>query len=403
MTIESILTINPGSSTIKFGLFAASSAKPACLGKALLDLQMTPLELRVAFTAGEETSLPIASSRDELDEVVGECWRLLREAFPDTILRAVGHRVVHGGEHFDGPVEITARVLDEIKSLIPLAPLHQPRSIMLIEAIARADPSVLQTASFDTDFHRTLIPPARRLAIPRDLHDSGVRRYGFHGLSYSHIAQALRIIAPEIAGSRIVVAHLGSGASLCALKAGVSKDTTMGFSTLDGVPMSTRCGALDPGVILYLLRERGMTVSDVEALLYNRSGLLGMSGISGDTRVLLSSAAPEAVEALESFAFHIARSVAALVATLQGLGGIVFTGGVAEHQPYTRVAICERLGWLGVKLDRNANAKNATRITSTDSTVPVLVIPANEEQQIAADAIQVLMSIQKRGAETSRF
>ena len=389
MTTDCILTVNSGSSTIKFGMFEPSSAQPFCLGKALLQLQTGPSEMRIALTTGGELTFPIVSPTEDLDSVIVEALGVLREAVGGGLV-AVGHRVVHGGEYFAGPAEITPQVLDRIKSLVPLAPLHQPQSIRLIEAIGRVHPFLRQTASFDTTFHRTLIPPARRFAIPRDLHNSGIRRYGFHGLSYSHIASALPSIAPGLANGRVVIAHLGSGASLCALEARVSKDTTMGFSTLDGVPMSTRCGALDPGVILYLLVERGMSVSEVEALLYQRSGLLGMSGISGDARTLQESTMPEAKEALEAFAFQISRSVAALATSLQGLDGIVFTGGIGEHQPRTRAGICERLGWLGVKLDHAANGANATSISATDSAVAVLVIPANEEQQIASDVVHLL-------------
>ena len=398
VTTDCILTVNPGSSTIKLGMFAVRAEKPFCLGRALIQLRASSLELRIVDATGSERTELIAAPADELDEVMKEALQLLCRAYQCAGLGAVGHRVVHGGEDFVGPVEVTARTLEQIEALAPLAPLHQSQSIKLIDAIRKVHPSLLQTASFDTTFHRTMIPPARRFAIPRELHDAGVRRYGFHGLSYSHIALALRVAAPSLADGRVVVAHLGSGASLCALDGGISRDTSMGFSTLDGVPMSTRCGALDPGVILYLLKERRMSVGEVETLLYNRSGLLGMSGISGDTRVLLASETREAAEALEGFAFHVSRSVAALATTLRGLDGIVFTGGIGEHQPHTRAAICERLGWLGVKLDREANGSDATLISAHDSAVPILIIPADEEQVIAADAVRILLS-QKQGGE----
>ena len=398
MTTDVLLTVNSGSSTIKFGMFALAEAGPLRLGTAAVQLGPQPLALRIAPRSGSEHTVSIAASPDELSEFVQEILGHLARAFADTVLRMVGHRIVHGGEHFVAPVRITQPIIDQIEALVPLAPLHQSQSVRLIQALTRIDPSLLQTGSFDTAFHRTQIAPARRLSLPRALHDSGVRRYGFHGLSYRHVAEMLPALAPALADKRIVIAHLGNGASLCAIEHGQSRDTSMGFSTLDGVPMSTRCGTLDPGALLYLLKERHMDVRELEILLYEKSGLLGMSALSGDTRVLLASEAPEARETLDVFVFHIARMVAALATTLQGLDGLVFTGGIGEHQPAIRAAVCARLGWLGVKLDERSNARNATNIAASDGAVPVLIIPADEERVIAEDAARVLKDMRDGAA-----
>jgi acetate kinase len=266
---------------------------------------------------------------------------------------------------------------------VSLAPLHQPQSIRLIRAIRHLHPGLSQIASFDTAFHRSQSDLVRRFALPRALFDQGVKRYGFHGLSYKFIAGQLQRIAPDVASGRVVAAHLGSGASLCALEAGISRDTSMGFSTLDGVPMATRCGTLDPGVLIHLVKERGLSINEVEDMLYHRSGLLGISSISADSRDLISSDAPEAQEALDLFTLHIAREIAALATTLGGLDGIVFTGGVGEHQPQIRNAVCRHLAWLGLTVDDAANSKNATRIDASGSKITVLVIPTDEEQVIA--------------------
>jgi acetate kinase len=298
---------------------------------------------------------------------------------------AVGHRVVHGGDRFDGAVEITDQTLEEIGALVPLAPLHQPQRVRLIRAIRDLRPDLPQFASFDTAFHRSQSDLVRRFALPRALFDQGVKRYGFHGLSYKFIARQLQIKSPELAAKKIVVAHLGSGASLCGLEGGVSRDTSMSFSTLDGIPMATRCGALDPGVLIHLIKQ-GWSIEHLEETLYHRSGLLGVSGISADTRDLLTSDAPEAREALELFALRIARETAAIATTLGGLDGLVFTAGIGEHQPEIRAAVCQQLGWLGAVLDPAANAVNAMRIDAAGSRVALLIIPTDEEQTIADEA-----------------
>lgn len=384
-----LVTFNPGSSTIKIGLFGIKDGTAQRIGKGMIDLRRQPLVLHIVEGA-ESADIPLkAKVADEFDEVLDETLGWLATHFQHEGLVAAGHRVVHGGDGFHGPVRIDDETLCAIEELVPLAPLHQPQSVRLITAIRRLRPELPQVASFDTAFHRTQADMVRRFALPRAMFDDGIKRYGFHGLSYKYIAGALARQAPELAKGRVVVAHLGSGASLCGLKDGESRDTSMGFSTLDGIPMATRCGALDPGVPLHLLAN-GMTRTELEDLLYHRSGLLGVSGISADSRVLLESDAPEAREAIGLFAFHIAQTVAALAVTLGGLDGIVFTAGIGEHQPQVRALVCGHLEWLGVALDENANAANAARISAAGSKVAVLMIPTDEEQVIAEEAVGTL-------------
>lgn len=385
-----MLTFNPGSSSIKLGLFELGEHRPLRLGKGSIDLRHEPLFLRLD-EGGKAAELPLkARVTEDLHEVIEETLGLLAGHFPLGELAGAGHRVVHGGDRFTGPSEINDETLDAIEALVPLAPLHQPQSIRLIKALRHLRPSLPQAASFDTAFHGSISDRVRRFALPRDLFDQGIKRYGFHGLSYTFIAAELGRLHPALARGRVVVAHLGSGASLCALGGGISRDTTMSFSTLDGIPMATRCGALDPGVLIHLIKERGWTIEAVEDLLYHRAGLLGASGISADTRELIRSTAPEAREALDLFTFQIAREIAALANTLGGLDGIVFTAGIGEHQPEIRAAICAQLGWLGVTIDPAANAESAARIEAEGSEVAVLVIPTDEEQVIAEEACSVI-------------
>jgi acetate kinase len=392
MSLPTLLTFNPGSSSIKLGLFAVERDGPKARGKGTIDLRHAPLTLHL--TEGErsaEISLKAAVS-DDLHDVIEETLTWISHHFIAADLSAVGHRVVHGGDRFAGPARITGETLAAIEALVPLAPLHQPQSVRLIRAVQHLRPDLPQVASFDTAFHRSQSDLVRRFALPRALFDEGVKRYGFHGLSFKFIAGALERVAPEIAAGRIVVAHLGSGASLCGLDAGVSRDTSMSFSTLDGIPMATRCGALDPGVLIHLVKTRGMTIEAVEDMLYHKAGLLGVSGISADTRELLASPEPAAREALDLFAFRIAREMAATANTLGGLDGLVFTAGIGEHQPEIRAAIAARLAWLGVAIDPAANARHATRIDVADSRIAVFVIPTDEEQVIAEETVSVLHS-----------
>jgi acetate kinase len=293
-------------------------------------------------------------------------------------------------------------VLADLDALTPLAPLHQPQALAAIRAVRAHWPGVPQVASFDTAFHRTRPDLAQMFALPRELHEGGVRRYGFHGLSYEAIAAALPRVAPEIADGRVVIAHLGNGASLCGVRARRSVDTTMSFSALDGLPMGTRVGDLDPAVVLYLLSARGMSAAEIERLLYTRSGLLGVSGVSGDVRELLASDAPHARLALDYFAYRIARETGALAASLGGLDAFVFTAGIGERAAPVRASVCERLAWLGVRLDDAANVRHGPRISAADSRVAIYVIPTDEEGVIARETLAALRRSSPRSAPGRR-
>lgn len=301
-------------------------------------------------------------------------------------LAALGHRVVHGGVHHSQPARITPELLDELEALVPLAPLHEPHNLSPIRMAISLDPDLPQVACFDTPFHRSIAEVDQAFALPFALFDEGVRRYGFHGLSYEYITSVLPTEAPKLAGGRVVIAHLGNGCSACALSAGKSVATTMGFTALDGLPMGTRSGALDPGVVLYLIEQKGMNARAVSDLLYRRSGMLGVSGISSDFRDLLASPEPRARFAVELFCRGVARHIASLAATLGGLDGIVFTAGVGENAAPVRRRICRACAWLGVELDEAANDQHLGRISSDGSPVGVYVIKTDENLMIARHA-----------------
>ncbi|RJL10714.1 acetate/propionate family kinase [Paracoccus siganidrum] len=384
-----ILTFNAGSSTVKLGFYRVEGARATALGRGVIDFRDEPLEFRVTLEGRRLTQpLPGADAQD-MGAVLARSLDWLGGHLPLDRLRAIGHRVVHGGDIFTGPARIDPATLARIEDLASLAPLHQPQSLRLIHAMRSLLPDTVQTASFDTAFHATNPPIARRFAIPRALHDRGVKRYGFHGLSYHFIAGALRRMGLP-SDARVVAAHLGSGASLCGMAGGRSLDTSMGFSTIDGIPMATRSGTLDPGVLLHLLGPMGMSLAEVENMLYRESGLLGVSGIDADSRELLESAAPEAAEAIELFCFRIAGEVARLAATLGGLDALVFTAGIGENQPRIRAMVADRLAWLGVALDAPANAANRIEIGADRARVRCLVIPTDEEQVIADQAVALL-------------
>ncbi len=390
MTGEMLVTFNAGSSTVKIGLFALGPDGARRVGKGMIDFRRAPLRFSLSEGPDAFDIALDATAGDELHEVVSEAFRRLSWHFDIDRVAAIGHRIVHGGDSFAGPVLIDARAIEAIDRLTPLAPLHQPQGLRLIRAIARLRPGLPQTASFDTAFHSGHADLVRRFAIPRALHDRGIKRYGFHGLSYRFIAAELARREPQLAGAKVVVAHLGSGASLCGLEGGVSRDTSMGFSALDGVPMATRCGAIDPGVLLHLMGTEGRSVKDVEDLLYRQSGLLGVSGISADSRELLESEREEARQALDLFCFRIAGEIARLAISLGGLDAIVFTAGVGENQPRIRAGIAAHLGWLGLALDETANAANAGTISAASSRIAALVMATDEEQVIADEALSVL-------------
>lgn len=390
MTEGLLVTFNAGSSTVKIGLFEREAGGARRLAKAVIDFGRTPLHFRVSEgPQAFEVDLNATASND-LTAVIAETFGWLARHFDMTAIRAIGHRVVHGGERFDGPVLLDESVIAEIDALTRLAPLHQPQALRVIRAVRAWRPELVQIASFDTAFHRGHADVVCRFAIPRELHDKGIRRYSFHELSYEFVAEELARRAPELAKGKVIAAHLGSGASLCGMENGISRDSSMGFSALDGIPMATRCGALDPGVILYLFDTEGHDVKAVEDLLYRQSGLLGVSGISADSRELLASDLPEARQALDLFIFRIAGELSRIAATLGGVDGIVFTAGIGENQPQIRAEVCRRLMWLGIDLDPTANTKNAAVISSPASRIAVAVVPTDEEQVIARGTLQVL-------------
>jgi acetate kinase len=381
---DRLLVLNAGSSSIKCGLYEAATSGPARLARVHADLRDDALLLTVD-AAGEEqvADLPrpaTAAWEAAIALVLGRAQEIAGGP-----IGAVGHRVVHGGGRFERPVVVTPEILEELASFEPLAPLHQPQNVAGIRAAAAALPEAIQVACFDTAFHHTCPPVATRLAIPRPWHDRGIRRYGFHGLSYESVVARL----PEVTGGvpeRAVIAHLGAGASLCGVRAGRSIATTMGFTPLDGLVMATRCGSIDPGAVLHLVLREGLSPATVETLLTRESGLLGVSGISGDMRVLLASADPSAAEAVELFCERAARETASLAAALGGLDAVVFTAGIGEHAPAIRERIAAKLAWLGLELDRKANAAHGPRISGAQSRIAAWVIPTDEEGVIAAHA-----------------
>ncbi|RFB90046.1 acetate kinase [Rhizobium leguminosarum bv. trifolii] len=383
-----LLTFNAGSSTIKIGIFAMDGDKARRLGKGVIDFRAEPLSL--GLVKGSQTfEMPLkAEVTEELHGVIDETLARLADHFDISTTRAAGHRVVHGGDRFTRAIVLDAAAIDAVDALTPLAPLHQPQALRLIRALRHLKPQLAQTASFDTAFHATQDDLTRRFAIPRALHDEGVKRFGFHGLSYKFIAAELIRRAPDAV--KAVVAHLGSGASLCSLDQGVSRDCSMGFSTLDGIPMATRPGALDPGVILHLASERKQSFEEIEDLLYHRSGLLGISGISADTRDLLNDSRPEARQAIDLFTLRIAGEIGRMAATLGGLDAVVFTAGIGEHQPEIRTGVAKRLSWLGLSIDEQANSANAFTISTGESRIAAHVIATDEEQVIADEALSIL-------------
>jgi acetate kinase len=315
-------------------------------------------------------------------------------------LLAVGHRVVHGGPDFDRPVRVTGEVAAQLERYVSLAPLHQPNNLAPIRTLLDRRPELPQVACFDTAFHRGHGALADYYALPETFYKEGVRRYGFHGLSYEYIAQRLPHVAPDIAKGRVIVAHLGSGASMCALASGRSVESTLGFTALDGLPMGTRPGQLDPGVVLYLIAEKGMSPAAVQDLFYKESGLKGLSGISNDVRELQDSKDPKAAFALDYFAYRAGLYVGMLAAALGGLDAFVFTAGIGENSPTMRARIAERLAWLGIGLDATANNAGSTLISKKDSRVPVYVIPTNEELMIARHTLE-LLSTQRAAPRTA--
>ncbi|WP_091740802.1 acetate/propionate family kinase [Phenylobacterium immobile] len=382
---QAILTLNAGSSSVKFALYRMSECDLSltCHGK-IEGIGTAP------HLIARDAADHVLADRRWVDgaaltheELLGPLLTFVDVHLGEDRLAAIGHRVVHGGLRYAAPVLIDAAVFTALEELSPLAPLHQPHNLKAVRAVGALRPGAIQIACFDTAFHHDHEAVVTRFAIPRIWHERGVRRYGFHGLSYEFIAERLRSLDPALAGGRCIVAHLGSGASLCALRDGRSIDTTMGFTALDGLMMGTRCGAIDPGVLLYLQRAGMMTPDAVETLLYEQSGLLGVSGISSDMRDLLASPDPRAREAIDLFAFRVAREVGAMLASLGGLDGFIFTAGIGENAPLVRAAIAARLGWTGLELDAAANLAGAGRISTDASRITAWVMATDEEAMIA--------------------
>jgi acetate kinase len=379
------LVLNAGSSSLKFcvyrrpeqgawGLAARGQIEGIGTAPRLSAKDDTGAKL-VDETLGES----VRDGRSALDALAA--W--LKGRYAGARVLGVGHRVVHGGPRFATPVVVTPQVLEELRALIPLAPLHQPYNVGAIEAVLERLPGVPQVACFDTSFHRGQPAVAELVPLPRDVREKGVQRYGFHGLSYEYVASVLPDVAPEIAEGRVLVAHLGSGASICALRNRKSMDSSLGFTALDGICMGTRPGTLDPGVVLHLFQGLGLSPKEVEVMLYKRSGLLGISGISNDMRDLIESQAPEARLAVDYFVYRVAKEIGALSAAVGGIDGLVFTAGIGENSPEVRRRVCIASAWLGIELDEAANAARGPRISKPKSKVSAWVIPTNEELMIA--------------------
>jgi acetate kinase len=386
-----VLVINAGSSSLKFSLFETDAAgEPAELaGGQIEGIGLEP-RFKAASAAGEVLVDQSYEAGGGHRAATQRLINWLGDHLDGRDVAVVGHRVVHGGTRYARPVRIDGEVMEHLEALVPLAPLHQPHNLKAIEAVAVAHAGVPQVACFDTAFHQGQPFEADAYALPKSYYEEGLRRYGFHGLSYEFIARELERLNPELAGGRVVVAHLGNGASCCALQGGRSVDSTMGFTALDGLPMGTRCGQIDPGVLLYLMDEKGFSTTELSDLLYKESGLKGLSGVSSDMRELEASDSADAARAIRYFVYRIRREVAGLAAALEGLDGLVFTAGIGERGRQVRAAVGAGLGWLGVELDESANAADAAVISTAASAVEVRVIPTDEEKMIARHALGVI-------------
>jgi acetate kinase len=390
---DTILVVNAGSSSIKFSVYGVGGASSnlTLSVKGQVDAIGTHPRLR-AHDAGGRSLVDQTFPVSEIPDVGVAMERVaawLRERFAGEVPAAVGHRVAHGGSDYAAPVAVDDEILKTLERFVPLAPLHQPHNLRPIRAIRQRFPRTLQVACFDTAFHRGHPDVADRFAIPEALYREGVRRYGFHGLSCEYIARALPRVAPEIAQGAVVIAHLGSGASMCAVKGGRSVDSTMAFTALDGLPMGTRCGRIDPGVLLYLVSEKGYGANELEHLLYHEAGLRGLSGISNDVRDLLASEDPRARLALDYFVYRVTQELGALAAAMEGIDAVVLTAGISENSPEMRARICARAAWLGLRLDETANRAGGPRLSTPDSRVSAWVIPTDEERMIAEHTLAV--------------
>ena len=396
--MKAILILNAGSSSLKFALFplAPRLADAPRLSGQVEGIGAEPLMHAKDTHSGERftEALPIAPGTDQNTQhrnALEFVFDWIRRHSPGVDIVAAGHRIVHGGDQYGAPVALTPTVVGALETLIPLAPLHQPHNLRAIKSLFTLMPEVQQVGCFDTAFHRTRLPVAERFPLPRSLFDEGVKRYGFHGLSYEFVSRQLPdLLGEEKAHGPIVVAHLGNGASMCALRDGQSRDTSMGFTAVDGLMMGTRTGSLDPGVILHLIEQKGMDAKALSNLVYKQSGLLGVSGISQDMRALLESDEVAAQEAIELFCYRAACMIGQLTMAAGGLDALVFTGGIGEHAAPIRARIAEWLAWTGLHLYPAANQRHATRIHAKDSSVEVLVVPTNEEWMIAHHTVALL-------------
>ncbi|MFO1098315.1 MAG: acetate/propionate family kinase [Xanthobacteraceae bacterium] len=390
--MDSILVVNAGSSSLKFQVFGIDTKRALTR---LLKGQVDGVGVRPRLRAATADGLSVVDRTFRSDEIpdlsaaieVTAAW--LRET-QSVDLVAMGHRVVHGGPEFSQPVRVNEGVLKQLARYIPLAPLHQPNNLAPIRLILLRRPELPQIACFDTAFHRGHGTLADHYALPESLYEEGVRRYGFHGLSYEYIAYRLPQVAPDVARGCVIVAHLGSGASMCALSDGRSVESTMGFTALDGLPMGTRPGQIDPGVVLYLMTEKGMDAASVQRLLYSDCGLKGLSGISNDMRELEASTDPRAAFAIDYFVYRIALNAGMLAAALGGIDALVFTAGIGENSASIRTRVADRLAWLGAKIDAQANGRNETRISSTGSRIGLYVVPTDEELMIARHTLDLI-------------
>lgn len=389
---RALLAVNAGSSSIKFAIYGFREEQEEL--EAIASGQFSGISdaprLIVTNAAGKTVVTRQFDPGRRHEQLFGDLIEWVEEQSNDFSLAAAGHRVVHGGDLFSAPVAIDERVLARLDTLTPLAPLHQPHNLAAVRALSKVAPGLPQVACFDTAFHQAQPAVARMFGLPRELTEQAVRRYGFHGLSYEYIARVLPGYAGPAADGRVVVAHLGHGASMCAMRDRRSVATTMGFTALDGLPMGRRCGTLDPGVVLYLLKEKDMNYDELSDLLYHRSGLLGISGISDDMRELLASTAEEAREAVELFVYRIGRELGSLAASIGGIDALVFTGGIGEHAASIRAAVCRDAQWLGLELDAAANDSGRARISAAGSEVAAFVIATDEDLMIARHALSVL-------------
>ena len=388
---QCIAVVNAGSSSVKFGFYDSEGEETLLLRGAVEQIGVSPTLTASDGDGNDLVELNWPAEGFGHAQAMGAILEVAREQLPvGSTVNGVGHRVVHGGTRFAAPVEVTPEIILELEKLSPLAPLHQPHNLGPIKGIAQNAPHIRQVACFDTAFHQTQPHLAQAFALPRELSDAGIKRYGFHGLSYDYVSARLKEVAPDHADKRIIIAHLGNGASICAIHQGRSVATTMGFTAVEGLVMGTRCGSIDPGVLIYLMDEHGMDARALESLVYKKCGLLGVSGISSDMRTLRASDDPRAREAIDLFIYRIVREIGSLAAALGGLDGLVFTGGIGQRDAKTRREVAAGCAWLGAELDEARNDGKEGLISAEGSRLPMWVVQTDEERVIAQQTAEVL-------------